>query len=145
MAQVLQRSCFARNDSLTCFRSYVLVCMYVQNSRCLVEFGRCLAVYSVRNVACVCVFFFFWGGGGHDCRNEPRVMEPKMCSCDLATRSNPPFMSTWNEHKKLPVGSAENFKSNLSSVSAAGEEGVRGRWSGSWLTGRVGDFPTLTV
>jgi hypothetical protein len=51
----------------------------------------------------------------------------------LATRGNPPFMSTWNEHKKLPVGSAGNFKSNFSSVSVAGEEGVRGRRSGSWL------------
>lgn len=70
-------------------------------------------------------------------------MEPTMCACDLATRDNPPFMSTWNEHKKLPVGSAENFKSNLSSVSAGGEEGVRGRWSGSWLTGRVAEFPDL--
>jgi len=116
--------------------SFLRFSLHVQNNRCLVEFGRFLAVYSIRNVVCVL--------GGHNCRNEPRIMEPTMCACNLATRGNPPFMSTRNEHK-LPVGSAENFKSNLSSVSAMGEEGVRGRWSGSWLTGRVGEFLRLTV
>lgn len=102
------------------------------------EFGRCLAVYSIRNVVCVCVL-----GGEVTIVEMSHESWNRRCVRDLATRDNPPFMSTWNEHKKLPVGSAENFKSNLSSVSAGGEEGVRGRWSGSWLTGRVAEFPDL--
>jgi hypothetical protein len=106
----LQRSCFAIR--FTHLLSFLRFSQHVQNNRCLGEFGRCHAL----------------GGGG----GMFTIVGMSHDVCDLATRGNLPFLSTWNEHKKMPVGSAENFKSSLSSVSVVGQAGGQVAGSQQW-------------